>query len=112
MLLTDSGTNQEAQIVQDASDGFGVADFIAANHLFDFAVRERFASNSLVVLRLGFSEGQIFSKKNVHALFEKTGRRKNVEKNVEAFRAVAGFFDQFARGGASRVFAFVDASGN
>jgi two-component system response regulator LytT len=112
MLLTESGTNQEAQIVQDSGDGFGVANFVAANHLFDFAVREGFAGNSLVFFRLGLAWSQVFGEKNVHALFEKTRRGKNIQKNVETLGAVAGFFDQFTSGGAARIFAVVDATGD
>jgi hypothetical protein len=112
MLLTESGTNQEAQIVQDSGDGFGVANFVAANHLFDFAVREGFAGNPLIFFRLGFARSEIFGEKNVHALFEKTRRGKNVEENVEALGAVAGFFNQFAGRGAAGIFAVVDATGD
>ena len=35
----------------------------------------------------------IFGEKNIHALFEKAGCGKNVQENVEAFGAVARFFD-------------------
>ncbi len=110
MLLAKSGTNQEAQIVQDASDGFGVANFVAANHLFDFAVREGLNRDFFIFFRFSFAESQVFGEKNVHALFEKAGRGKNVEEDVETFRAIAGFFDQFAGSSASWIFAFVDAS--
>ena len=112
MLLAESGANQEAQIVQDASDGFRVANFIAANHLFDFPVREGFHGDFFVFFGLGFAQSQIFGEKNVHALFEKTGRGKNIEENVETFRAIAGFFNQLASSGAARIFTFVDATGD
>jgi hypothetical protein len=112
MHLAESGSNQEAQVVQNSSDGFRVANFIAANHLFDFAVREGFAGNLFILLRLRFAGSQILREKNVHALLEKTGRGKNVEENVEAFRAVASFFNQLASGGAARIFTFVNAAGD
>src|SRR5277367_5998030 len=104
MLLAESGTNQEPQVIQDAGDGFRVANFVAANHLFDFAVREGFHGNFFVFFGLGYSESQIFGEKNVHALFEKTGRWKNIEENVETLGAVTGLFNQLARGGAARIF--------
>jgi two-component system, LytTR family, response regulator LytT len=110
MSLAESGADQEAQIVQNSGDGFAVANFISPNHLFDFAVRKRFAGNLFVFLRLGFAGSQIFGEKNVHALFEKTWRGKNVEEDVETFCAVAGFFDQFAGSGAAGIFAIVDAA--
>jgi len=108
----ESGTNQEAEIVQDSGDGFGVANFVATNHLFDFTVREGFAGNPLVFFRLGLAWSEIFGEKNVHALFEKAGCGKNVEENVETLGAVTGFFNELAGGGAAGVFAIVDTAGN
>jgi hypothetical protein len=112
MLIEGSGTNEEAKIIKNSSDGFRVANFVAANHLFDFTVRESFAGNSLVFLWFGFAESQIFGEKNVHPLFEKTGCGENVEEDVEALGAVAGFFNQFAGSGTAGIFAFVDSAGD
>jgi two-component system response regulator LytT len=75
-------------------------------------VREGFAGNPLVFFRLGVAWSQVFGEKNVHAFFEKTRGGENVEENVEPFGAVAGFFNQFAGGGATRIFAVVDAAGD
>ncbi len=108
----ESGTNQEAQIIQDSGNGFAVANFISPNHLFDFAGRERFARNSFIFLRLRFTRSQIFGEKNVHALFEKTRGGKNIEENMETFGAVARFFDQLTCSGAAGIFAVIDAAGD
>jgi hypothetical protein len=52
MLRVESGSDQEAKIIQDSGNGFAIANFIAANHLFDFAGRERFGRNPFIFFRL------------------------------------------------------------
>ena len=86
----------EAEIVEDAGDGFGVAERAGANPSLEFVRREGLDGDALVVFGLRGAGAKAARDVDDHAFADEAGRGINVEDFLPAARGVAGFFEELA----------------
>ena len=101
-----------SHVVQQAGNGFCVAQLAAPDHDINLFQRECSRSDFLIIFRPGGSRDKSLSRKDPHPFIDKTGRGDNVQQLAETPCCVPGFLGKFPARGYSRRFMRFLASGN
>src|SRR5215469_10372762 len=99
-------------IVEQAGDGFRIANLAAANPSFGFVEREDTRFDPFVIFGTSFAFGQTFGQEDNHPLTQETRARIDFKQLSIASRGVAGFFLQFPRCAHAEVFARLPVAGD
>lgn len=103
---------QEAGVIENACDRFHVVDIALVDHVEQGLEGQRLILNALIGIGIRWAGGESGGAEGDHALADEAGSGENVHHFHEFFRAVAGFFGEFAAGACERAFAGLHASGD
>src|SRR5208282_486504 len=98
---------EEARVVEDSGDGFGVADFAALDPAFRGSEREQARRDFFVRFGVRLALLQAAGEEDDHALGEEARGREDFEHFCPTARGVAGFLFQFAPGALREAFVFL-----